>query len=70
VEEPHLFSTTGIQDSPSNLTNDPISATTAIAIITQMPEIVSLSVEDILTGTTTTKTSVRTFFHSYRYPKN
>jgi hypothetical protein len=70
AEELRVLSSPRIQDSPSNLTNGPISTTTAIAITTQMSREISFGIKDTFAGTTTTKTSLRTFLHSYRYPKN
>jgi hypothetical protein len=58
---------TRIQDYPSNLTNIPISTTTAITITTQMQQELSLRTKNTFAGTTTTKTAPTTFLQCYRY---
>jgi hypothetical protein len=55
-----------MQNYPSNLANNPISPTTTKTFTTQMPQEISFGIKNTFTGTTTTKTSLNTFLHSYR----
>jgi hypothetical protein len=60
-----------MQDPPSNLTDNPISATTAIAIIAQMPQELAQTAKTTLATTATTETALNDpFLHSYRYLKS
>jgi hypothetical protein len=59
-----------MQNYPSNLANNTISPTTTKTFTIQMPQEISFGIKNTFTGTTTTKTLLNTFLHSYRYPKN